>query len=144
MKRVIRFLFRTFMYLTLLGAIVGGLVWSFWPQPLAVEFASVTRGPLRVTVDEDGKTRIRERYVVSTPLAGRLLRIDPEPGDSVLGTLAVSKTDSWLQSLFVLGRATGRKVFGAKNAPPTHQLQVGEKFPDFSVVNQDGRRVRMS
>ncbi len=84
MKRVIRFLFRTFMSLAVLGAVVGGLIWSFWPQPLAVELATVSRGPLRVTVDEDGKTRIRERYVVSTPLAGRLLRIDPEPGDPVL------------------------------------------------------------
>jgi HlyD family secretion protein len=69
--------------LLLLSAVVGGLVWSFWPQPVPVELTAVTRGPLRVTVDEDGKTRIKERYVVSAPLAGRLQRIELDPGDSV-------------------------------------------------------------
>ncbi len=53
------------------------------PAALDVDVATVTRGSIRVTVDQDGKTRIRERYVVSAPLAGRLLRIELEPGDSV-------------------------------------------------------------
>jgi HlyD family secretion protein len=48
-----------------------------------VDETAVARGPLRVTVDEDGKTRIKERYVVSAPLAGRLQRIRPRPGDCV-------------------------------------------------------------
>ena len=38
---------------------------------------------IRETVDQDGKTRIRERYTVSAPLAGRLLRIELDPGDEV-------------------------------------------------------------
>lgn len=76
-------LVRTFLFLLSGGAIVGGLVWSFWPQPVLVEIATVGRGPLRVSVDEDGRTRIKERYVVAAPLAGHLLRIDWEPGDRV-------------------------------------------------------------
>ena len=40
-------------------------------------------GPLRVTIDEEGETRIRRRFVVSTPVAGRVLRIDLEPGDPI-------------------------------------------------------------
>ena len=63
--------------------VVGLLVFAFRPRPVDVDLAPVVRGPLRVTVDEDGKTRIKERYVVSSPLAGRLLRIDLEPGDAV-------------------------------------------------------------
>jgi len=78
-----KFLVRTFLYLIIVGSIVGGLVWSFWPQPVDVEVGEVTRGRLRVTVDEDGKTRVKERYVVAAPLAGRLLRIDLDPGDAV-------------------------------------------------------------
>ncbi len=78
-----KFLVRTILFLIVIGSIVGGLVWSFWPQPVGVEVATVTRGSLRVTVDEDGKTRIKERYVVAAPLAGRLLRIDWDPGDSI-------------------------------------------------------------
>ena len=60
-----------------------GLGYAFWPQPVEVDLAKVERGSLQVTVDEDGKTRIREKYVVSAPLAGRLLRIDMEAGDPV-------------------------------------------------------------
>jgi HlyD family secretion protein len=64
-------------------ALAAALVWAFVPRPVAVDVASVTRGPMAVTVDEDGRTRIKERYVVSAPLAGRLLRIELHPGDPV-------------------------------------------------------------
>jgi HlyD family secretion protein len=48
-----------------------------------VELAEVTRGALRVTVDEEGETRVRERFVVAAPTSGRLLRIALDEGDSV-------------------------------------------------------------
>src|SRR3990170_1728373 len=63
--------------------VVGGLGYAFWPEPVEVDLAKVERGSLQVTVDEDGKTRIREKYVVSAPLVGRLLRINMEAGDPV-------------------------------------------------------------
>ena len=72
--------------LLLLAAVVVGvgmLAWAFLPEPLEVEVAPVARGPMTVTVDEDGKTRIKERYVVSSPLIGRLQRIELDPGDRV-------------------------------------------------------------
>ncbi len=66
------------------GAIVVGLlVWAFAPRPVEVETATVTRGPFRKTVDEDGKSRVRERYVVSAPVPGRLLRVDLKAGAAV-------------------------------------------------------------
>ena len=72
------------LFVVLIAAIVVvGLGYAFWPQPADVDLATVERGPLQVTVDEDGKTRIREKYVVSAPLAGRLLRINMEAGDAV-------------------------------------------------------------
>ncbi|WP_089718127.1 efflux RND transporter periplasmic adaptor subunit [Candidatus Entotheonella palauensis] len=64
-------------------AIVGVLVWSLAPQPVEVETAAVTRGPFRKTVEEDGKTRVRDRYVIAAPLARRLLRITLKTGDAV-------------------------------------------------------------
>lgn len=71
-------------FVLLIGAlVVGGLVLAFWPQPIPVEFAYAKHGTVLVTVDEDGKTRIREKYVVSAPLSGRLLRIEMDPGDTV-------------------------------------------------------------
>ncbi len=58
-------------------------VWSMTPRPVPVETAAVTEGEFVATVDEDGKTRIRERYVVAAPLAGRLTRVRFKAGDAV-------------------------------------------------------------
>jgi HlyD family secretion protein len=68
-----------------LGLVVAGLVvYGLLPAPVEVETAQVSRGLLQITVDEDGKTRIKERYIVSAPLAGKLRRIELHPGDSVV------------------------------------------------------------
>jgi HlyD family secretion protein len=65
-------------------AVVAALVAvGFWPSARPVDTAPVARGPLRVTVDEEGETRVRERFVVSAPVAGRVLRIELEAGDPV-------------------------------------------------------------
>ncbi len=56
---------------------------GFRPQPLPVETGTVSRGPLSVTVTEEGRTRIRERYVITSPVAGFAERIELEEGDTV-------------------------------------------------------------
>jgi HlyD family secretion protein len=61
--------------------VAGGLVYGFWPRPVAVDTAEVTRGPLRETVEHEGRTRVQERYVVAAPVAGKLLRVGWEAGD---------------------------------------------------------------
>lgn len=58
--------------------------WAFRPRPVPADFAAVTRGPLQVTVEEEGRTRVRDRYVLSAPLPGRMRRIELEPGDPVV------------------------------------------------------------
>ncbi len=65
------------------AVVVAAAVVGLRPQPLPVEVAEVARGPLEVTVDEEGETRVRDRFVISAPLAGRVLRIELEPGDAV-------------------------------------------------------------
>jgi HlyD family secretion protein len=76
-------LFRRLLLVGFLLGVVGLIVSAFLPKPVAVDLTAARRGPLRVTVDKDGKTRIRERYVVSAPLAGRLLRLELKPGHRV-------------------------------------------------------------
>ncbi len=73
-------------------AVAGGVVYAFLPQPVIVDTATATLGPLEVTVNEDGRTRIKERYFVSTPLAGRLRRVELEPGDPVVAGETVLAT----------------------------------------------------
>jgi len=60
------------------------LVFGLWPEPVRVETAQAALGPLRVTVNEEGKTRIRHRYVVSAPVAGHLRRIILKAGAPVV------------------------------------------------------------
>lgn len=60
--------------------VIGGLVWFAWPQPIPVDLATVTRGPMEVTVDDDGKTNVRHIYTVSAPIAGTVLRISHPHG----------------------------------------------------------------
>ena len=75
--------FRKFLLVLFAVAIVAAMGWGLVPEPIEVDLAKVTQGEVEVTVDEDGKTRIREKYVVSAPLAGRVLRINMDPGDKV-------------------------------------------------------------
>ncbi len=82
---------RSRMILTLGAAAVIGaaLIFSFWPRPMMVDMGAVTRGRMTVTIDEEGRTRVHDAYVVATPVAGRLLRVHVEPGDPVIGNESV-------------------------------------------------------
>ncbi|MEO1136486.1 MAG: HlyD family efflux transporter periplasmic adaptor subunit [Pseudomonadota bacterium] len=65
----------------LVGAI---MLYAFWPRPLGVDLGEAQRGPMMVTIDEEAKTRVRDAYLVSAPVAGRLMRVDVDPGDEVV------------------------------------------------------------
>ena len=56
---------------------------ALWPDPLDVDLATVSAGPMTITIDEDGETRVRDRFVISAPVSGRLQRIALEAGDPV-------------------------------------------------------------
>jgi HlyD family secretion protein len=64
--------------------VAGILAVALWPEAIEVDVVRVERGPMQVTVDEEGETRVRERFVVSAPVSGRLQRIELEPGDTVV------------------------------------------------------------
>ena len=59
------------------------VVMAMWPQAVEVDVTRVERGSMQVTIDEEGVTRVRNRFVVSAPVAGRLQRVELEPGDRV-------------------------------------------------------------
>ncbi|MGC4085111.1 MAG: efflux RND transporter periplasmic adaptor subunit [Vicinamibacterales bacterium] len=63
--------------------VAGLMAVAMWPKTIPVETTTLARGPLLVTVDEEGRTRVRDRFVVGAPVAGRVLRIELEPGDAV-------------------------------------------------------------
>lgn len=70
----------------ILAAIAAaGAVWFVWPRPILADISAVVRGPMRVTVEDDGRTRARETYTVSAPVAGTIVRNEREVGDPVTG-----------------------------------------------------------
>ncbi len=88
--------------LTFLALIVSAAVflyWAFAPRAVQVETATVTAGRFVALVEEDGKARVRERYTVSSPLPGRLIRISLRPGDPVKEGEIVARLRSGLPAL---------------------------------------------
>jgi HlyD family secretion protein len=66
---------------------------AFRPTPIPVDLGEVKRGPLQVTVDAEGKTRVRDRFTVAAPVTGRLARIDLDPGDPIQKGTVVARID---------------------------------------------------
>jgi HlyD family secretion protein len=73
-----------------LAALALAVAWALRPRPVSVETAAVARGTFEQTVSDDGKTRVRDHYVVSAPLAGRVERISLQAGDTVKQGQAVA------------------------------------------------------
>ncbi|MGI9471198.1 MAG: efflux RND transporter periplasmic adaptor subunit [Rubripirellula sp.] len=75
------------------GVVVGAAAVTIWmasrPRPILVDVAEVGFAEMDVRVEEDGRTRIRERYIVSTPLAGQISRITLDVGDDVVADRTV-------------------------------------------------------
>ena len=63
------------------GQRLPGSLWFAWPRPIPVDLATVTKGPMEVTVDDEAKTRVRHVYTVSAPIAGKVLRISHPDGE---------------------------------------------------------------
>ncbi|MGD9804336.1 MAG: efflux RND transporter periplasmic adaptor subunit [Hyphomicrobiaceae bacterium] len=63
--------------------VVFATAWALWPKPVGVDGGSVTKGPMSVSVEEEGKTRIKDVYVVSAPQSGIVLRSPLLAGDAV-------------------------------------------------------------
>jgi HlyD family secretion protein len=72
-------------------ALALAIGWSFLPQPVSVEVAPVSRAPLVVTVAEEARTRVRDRYTVSAPVTGYLTRIAYRPGAVVRSGQTVAR-----------------------------------------------------
>ncbi|MBI4997994.1 MAG: HlyD family efflux transporter periplasmic adaptor subunit [Rhodocyclales bacterium] len=80
--------------ITLVGiAVAGALLLGFLPRAVPVELAAVARGPLQVTVEEEGKTRVSDRYVISAPVTGHVRRIDLAVGDAVKSGQIVARIE---------------------------------------------------
>ncbi len=121
-------------------AVIAGIVYGFWPQPIEVDLAEVTKGPMRVTVNEEGKTRIRERYVVSAPLAGALLRVQLKAGNPVKADRTILAILEPSDPEFLDPRERAETEARVKSAEASVQeagarLEAAKKEHDLAIVN---------
>jgi HlyD family secretion protein len=100
----------------LASAVVAFVFSSLLPKPLTVETSLVTRGPLAVNVVEEGRTRIRNRYVVSPNIAGFLQRVPVRAGDPVVAGQTLLATVRAASASFLDPRARAQAEAAAQSA----------------------------
>jgi HlyD family secretion protein len=74
---------RWIVVITVSAVVLLAIVYGFMPKPVPVDLVKVSRGPFKVTVEEEGRTRVKDRFVVSAPVAGFMRRIQLEVGDRI-------------------------------------------------------------
>lgn len=74
---------RRIIWFAVLLLIVAALGYGFRPLPRPVDTASATRAPMQVAIEEEGKTRVINRYIITAPVAGTTCRVDLDVGDSI-------------------------------------------------------------
>ncbi len=89
MKKILRIA----VLILVMGAAVFAVTIALRPTPIRVEVARVQRGPLQVTIDGEGKTRVRDRFVMAAPVTGKLARIDLKRGNAVARDELVARID---------------------------------------------------
>jgi HlyD family secretion protein len=97
--------------------VVLAVIYGFMPRAVTVDVKKAVRGPLRVTIDEEGKTRVKDRFVVSAPVSGFMRRVDYEVGDRVSkGQTVVSIEPSRSSVLDPRSRAEAQAAVSAAQA----------------------------
>lgn len=87
MKRPVRWLVR----IAILAVAAAAIAWLLRPRPIVVETARVERGTLEATVTAEGKTRVRNLFVVAAPVDGELERISLKAGDVIAGSSVIAR-----------------------------------------------------
>ena len=136
-----RFMKRLFVFMAAVAAAVV-IAWAFRAKPVEVEAGQMVRGPLQVTIDEDGETRAHDRFTLAAPIAGRLSRIDFHEGDQVgpqttLATISPPPLD--VREIAEL-RARIQSA-EARKCEMGEQLERWEN--DFSQATRELNRVRL-
>jgi len=80
---------RALFWAPLALALVAALAWLFRPAAVTVDLVTVDRGPLTVSVSDEGETRVKDMYVVSAPVPGLMRRIELDVGDAVVADQTV-------------------------------------------------------
>lgn len=128
----------------LMGLGVAALiVWALWPQPVPVDITAIKRGPLEVTVEDEGVTRIREVYTVSAPIGGKMLRSPREVGDEVKANKTLVAAIEPTEPTFLdvrSQRVNQAAVQAAQAAVDLAEAQIKQSRSQLKFTQSDLRR----
>ena len=120
---------------TALGAVFAligaGLVWFAWPAPIPVDLATIARGPMEVTVDDEAKTHVRHIYTVSAPIAGKVLRISHPFGERGRVSVHVGDQVKAAETIVAVMQPTAPSFLDARSR---EELQAMLTAADASVT----------
>jgi HlyD family secretion protein len=119
------------------GLFVALVFLAFRPEPIVVEVAEVACGPMQVTVDVEGRTRVRDRFVISAPVGGRLGRIALREGDDLKPGAVIT----WLTPAPLDTRTIRTGVAGVR-AADAERLAAESNFEKVKVASDQARRDR--
>jgi HlyD family secretion protein len=121
-------------------AILFALYEVYREKPIAVDFAFVTSGPMQVTVTEEGKTRVRDIYEVSTPISGHLSRVDLDVGQYVKANETVIGSVHPLDPPFIDERTRQElqsQIKGAEAAINLASIRLKQAINSLKLVELD-------
>jgi HlyD family secretion protein len=136
---------RSILWGAIAALVAAGLVYSFRPRPVPVDLMELARGPLVVTVDEEGETRVRDVFVVSAPVAGTTRRIEAEVGDRVIAheTTIVEVRPIEPSFLDVRSRAQAEAaVRAAESASALAEAELERAEADLAFARPEMERAR--
>ncbi|MFZ7089501.1 efflux RND transporter periplasmic adaptor subunit [Primorskyibacter sp. 2E233] len=142
MKRSTRLALISLFGLGLIGLLVWGIL---RPVPVTVDLARVTRGPMEVTVEVDGVTRIREIWEVSSPITGTAIRSPVRVGDVVAaGVTPVALVEPVAPSLLDLRSRTEAEaaVHEAEAALNVSKSQLAQAEADLTYAKSQVDRTK--
>lgn len=117
--------------------IVFFLYYSLRTKPVVVEAGIVVEGPLSITIDEQGETRTHDRFIISTPVAGRLLRNELHDGDDVKEGEAVAFIDP-----LPLSAREQLELTSRVQAAEALKKEAEQRVAQLQAANEQSRRER--
>lgn len=134
---------RKILIISIVLIVVSLLVYGFLPKTQSVDMVSVTRGPLQITIEEEGRTRLKERFTISAPTAGYMRRVNAKVGDMVKKGQIVAALDALpSQALDPRSRATAAALVSSAEASLTAAIER-ERVTTSDATYLEQRRERL-
>ena len=137
---------RLALWAVLGGSVLVGLFFAFRPQAVPVDMLTVERGELVVTVNEEGETRVRDVFILSAPVAGRMLRVEAEAGDNVQADQTVLAEIEPVDPTFLDFRSVQEAVIHKFAIHWVRRIEKIEKpaFTECLVINHSNQQLEIT